>query len=53
LSNPAFIALLRRHRVALVVADWVAWPYAKDVTADFVCLRLHGSEQLHASGNSD
>jgi uncharacterized protein YecE (DUF72 family) len=51
--DPAFIALLRRHRVALVFADSVAWPYAEDVTADFVYLRLHGSEELYASGYSD
>ena len=38
--DPAFIALLRRHRVALVFADSVAWPYAEDVTADFLYLRL-------------
>jgi len=51
--DPAFIALLRRHRVALVFADSVAWPYAEDVTADFLYLRLHGSEELYASGYSD
>jgi hypothetical protein len=45
--------LLRRHRVALVFADSVAWPYAEDLTADFVYLRLHGSEELYASGYSD
>jgi uncharacterized protein YecE (DUF72 family) len=51
--DPAFVALLRRHRVALVFADSVEWPYAEDVTADFVYLRLHGSEVLYASGYSD
>jgi len=51
--DPSFVALLRRHRVALVFADSVAWPYAEDVTADFVYLRLHGSEELYASGYSD
>jgi uncharacterized protein YecE (DUF72 family) len=51
--DPAFVTLLRRHRVALVFADSVAWPYAEDVTADFVYLRLHGSEELYASGYSD
>jgi uncharacterized protein YecE (DUF72 family) len=51
--DPAFVALLRRHQVALVFADSVAWPYAEDVTADFVYLRLHGSEELYASGYSD
>ena len=51
--DPAFIALLRRHRVALVFADSVSWPYAEDVTADFVYLRLHGSEKFYTSGYSD
>src|ERR1700730_18654186 len=51
--DPAFVALLRRHQVALVFADSVAWPYAEDLTADFVYLRLHGSEELYASGYSE
>jgi uncharacterized protein YecE (DUF72 family) len=51
--DPAFIALLRRHRVAPVFADSVSWPYAEDVTADFVYLRLHGSEKFYTSGYSD
>ena len=50
---PEFVALLRRHNVALVFADAVDWPYAEDVTADFLYLRLHGSEELYASGYSD
>lgn len=45
-----FIALLRKNRIALVVADTVEWPLLMDVTADFVYCRLHGSEQLYASG---
>jgi uncharacterized protein YecE (DUF72 family) len=48
--DPGFIRLLRRHEVALVFADTVDWPYAEDVTADFLYLRLHGSEELYASG---
>jgi uncharacterized protein YecE (DUF72 family) len=48
--DPEFIALLRRHAIALVVADTVEWPLLMDVTADFVYVRLHGSEQLYASG---
>jgi uncharacterized protein YecE (DUF72 family) len=48
--DPAFIQLLRRHKVALVVADTVDWPCLIDVTADFVYCRLHGSEELYASG---
>jgi uncharacterized protein YecE (DUF72 family) len=49
--DPQFVALLRRHRVALVVADTAGkWPYAEDVTADFVYVRLHGDKQLYVSG---
>jgi len=47
---PDFISLLRKNRIALVVADTVDWPLLMDVTADFVYCRLHGSEQLYASG---
>lgn len=45
-----FIAMLRRHGLALVVADAVEWPLLMDVTADFVYCRLHGSKELYASG---
>ena len=48
--DSAFVSLVRRHNVALVFADAVDWPYAEDVTADFLYLRLHGSEELYASG---
>jgi uncharacterized protein YecE (DUF72 family) len=51
--DAAFVKLLRRHNIALVFADAVNWPYAEDVTADFLYLRLHGSEELYASGYSD
>lgn len=45
-----FIALLRRHDIALVVADTVEWPLLMDVTSDFVYCRLHGDKELYASG---
>lgn len=48
--DQAFIRLLRRHKIGLVVADTVEWPCLMDVTADFVYCRLHGSEQLYVSG---
>jgi len=48
--DPAFIKLLRRHKVALVVADTVEWPRLMDETADFIYCRLHGSEKLYVSG---
>jgi uncharacterized protein YecE (DUF72 family) len=48
---PEFVALLRKYKIALVVADTAGkWPYVEDLTADFVYLRLHGDKQLYASG---
>jgi uncharacterized protein YecE (DUF72 family) len=50
-DTPAFVALLREQRIALVVADTAGkWPYAEDLTADFVYARLHGDKQLYVSG---
>jgi len=52
--DPAFVALLRKHNVALVVADTAGkWPFVEDVTADFMYIRLHGDKVLYASGYSD
>jgi uncharacterized protein YecE (DUF72 family) len=52
--DPAFVKLLRKHRIALVVADTAGkWPLVEDVTADFMYLRLHGDEELYASGYGD
>jgi uncharacterized protein YecE (DUF72 family) len=50
---PEFIALLRKHNIGLVVADTVEWPLLFDLTSDFVYCRLHGSEELYASGYGD
>ena len=50
---PGFIQLLRRHSIGSVVADTVEWPLLMDLTTDFVYCRLHGSEQLYASGYND
>lgn len=47
---PEFVELLRKHDVALVCADTVEWPRLTDVTSDFAYCRLHGSEELYASG---
>jgi uncharacterized protein YecE (DUF72 family) len=53
-ADPAFVALLRRHRIAPVVADTAGrWPRMEDLCADFVYLRLHGDEALYASGYGD
>jgi len=49
--DPAFVALLRKHRIALVVADTAGkWPLVEDVTSDFVYLRLHGDRKIYVSG---
>ena len=50
--DPAFIALLRKHAIALVCADTVEWPLLMDLTADFVYCRLHGSGELYRSAYS-
>jgi uncharacterized protein YecE (DUF72 family) len=47
--TPECIDLLRRHGVALVVADSGTWPLFEEVTADFLYLRLHGSPHTYAS----
>jgi uncharacterized protein YecE (DUF72 family) len=47
------VTLLRKHDISLVKADTVEWPLLMDVTADFVYCRLHGSEELYASGYSE
>ncbi|HEX6362435.1 MAG TPA: DUF72 domain-containing protein [Albitalea sp.] len=53
-ATPAFVALLRRYDVALVVADTAGkWPLLEDLTSDFVYVRLHGDEELYASGYGD
>lgn len=50
-NDPNFIQLLRKHRIALVVADTAGkWPLLYDVTADFIYVRLHGDEELYVSG---
>jgi len=52
--DDAFIALLRKYKVALVVADTAGkFPDVDDVTADFVYVRLHGEHELYASGYED
>lgn len=51
---PGFFELLREHNIAFVFADTAGkWPYAEDLTADFVYVRLHGDTQLYVSGYDD
>jgi uncharacterized protein YecE (DUF72 family) len=51
--DSAFIDLLRKYDVALVCADTAEWPRLMDVTSDFVYCRLHGPEELYASGYNE
>jgi uncharacterized protein YecE (DUF72 family) len=49
--NAAFVRLLRRHDIGLVVADTAGkWPRMFHVTADFVYVRLHGDVKIYTSG---
>jgi len=46
--------ILRRHGVALVVADAAGdWPRFGEVTAGFVYVRMHGADELYASGYTE
>jgi uncharacterized protein YecE (DUF72 family) len=49
-----FYSILREYHCAWVAADTAGkFPYAEEVTADFVYVRLHGSSQLYASRYTD
>jgi uncharacterized protein YecE (DUF72 family) len=53
-NDPRFVRLLRRHNVALVIAESARrWPMLEDITADFLYLRLHGDKKLYRSGYGD
>ena len=52
--NREFYELLRQHEIALVVADNPGqWPIITEITTDLMYVRLHGHDQLYASGYSD
>ncbi|HEX6573857.1 MAG TPA: DUF72 domain-containing protein [Gemmatimonadaceae bacterium] len=49
-----FFELLRELGCAWVIADTAGkFPYAEEVTSDFVYVRLHGSQAIYASSYSD
>jgi uncharacterized protein YecE (DUF72 family) len=49
-----FYDQLGRHSAALVIADTAGrFPYAEQLTTDFVYIRLHGSQALYASAYTD
>jgi uncharacterized protein YecE (DUF72 family) len=52
--HEAFVSLLRKHDIGLVVADTAGkWPKLFHVTADFVYVRLHGDIKIYTSGYSE
>jgi uncharacterized protein YecE (DUF72 family) len=52
--DKTFVRLLRKYKVALVIADTAGhWPLREDITSDFVYMRLHGEKRLYAGGYSD
>lgn len=52
--TPDFFELLRRENIGFVFADTAGkFPYAENLTADFVYIRLHGAEKLYVSGYND
>ena len=52
--DAGFPSLLREHDIGLVVADTAGkWPLLREVTSDFVYVRLHGDTELYASGYDD
>lgn len=52
-AQPPFIELLRKHKLACVVADTAGkWPLLEEDTADFMYARLHGDKRLYVSGYS-
>ncbi|HTI67701.1 MAG TPA: DUF72 domain-containing protein [Caulobacteraceae bacterium] len=48
--DPAFVALLRRHGVAVVFADSDSFPAIPDPTADFVYARLQQTREKEETG---
>jgi uncharacterized protein YecE (DUF72 family) len=45
--------LLKKYNACLCIAHSSRFPYAKELTADFLYLRFHGSQSLYSSSYSD
>jgi uncharacterized protein YecE (DUF72 family) len=51
---PDFFQLLRKEDIGFVIADTAGkFPYAEELTSDFVYIRLHGAKKLYVSGYGD
>lgn len=47
---PEFVALLRKHNVAVAFADSDDYPMIADVTADFIYARIQKADEKHPAG---
>jgi uncharacterized protein YecE (DUF72 family) len=50
---PDFVALARKHNVAVITAGDSKFPQIADPTADFVYLRIMGTDEKHKKGYSE
>jgi uncharacterized protein YecE (DUF72 family) len=50
--TPEFVALARKHKVAIVLAADSEYPQIADITAPFVYARIMGTSDKHAKGYS-
>jgi len=50
---PEIYDILKKHNIALVMADSPDFPLKKEITADFTYLRFHGSKSLYGSKYTD
>jgi len=51
--RPEIFQLLKKYNTALVMADSPRFPLKKEITADFVYIRFHGSKDLYGSKYTD
>ena len=51
--TPDFVALAAKHNVAIVTAGDSKFPQIADATADFVYLRIMGTDEKHGKGYSE
>ena len=48
------LAIIKEYNIALCISDTAGhYPYCEAITADFIYIRLHGSQELYASDYSE
>lgn len=45
--------IFKKYKIALCIADTPQYPYAEEITSDFVYIRLHGHEILYGSNYTE